>query len=843
MTQSKQLLLVIKHSKLSDGSAFKTKKSTILTKISTFLPIPIVFRIILPMKIIKENTMKKKTLMKFFLAGSAILALAGCGKVDNGTSSETPSSTTEVTIPDGNFNVDESKTETVDLGSSYYIDPITVKDSANQYHKAVITVKDANGKEYEVKDSSFTPDHIGIYTITYTINYGNNQSISKSYTITVADLSAPEIVSDFKADNLIILGETVDLSSVTVSDNSKEDITPTVKVTYNNEEVAVTDNKFVADKKGIYKVNVAAEDSSGNKLDKSFNIFTVVDGEVSPTNQWHPMSVSDAQSYNGTKSIEADWFSEHPAWCNDFSLLGSDFALLGEATYLSFWIYFDAKAVNADNIASVYKYTYYQTYCYDEFGNEVPAYSQGPNAFELKNNAWYRLVLDISVATNSAADGRECHDNPKSMSEVAFGFGAWDSNISGNATKAQKVYLDDIRLSNELDDEEYHEDVPPAPVESDYMADETNATTLSRVAMYDGQKAANGEWVTSNALIDYTLAHGTKDSYTPLVTNSVGTLGPTSTSPNGESKEIEVANWRMYFKKDDGVVYAAKAKQHCFIKTEDDSSTLGGYVQAKFEWVVLNADGSVKSEYNKTFNSAAEANGNLGSAYTELQKDETFLFVVTSSVDDTRNMQFQPSLVVAPAKLKNSGTDTPTFEPNTENEVVYDNQFGLFGAQKTNSGNWITTNENADYTVAHGTADSFSPMVTDTMGFLGVSAEGGNGEEGNTQYQTWRMFFNRNDGIVYAAKAKKHCFVKVQEQTNIGGWVQANLDIKVFDKDNNAISSKQLSFGGTEEAKGKLGCDYMELQAGQTFVWAMTSSVDATRNLQYCPSLVIAPVK
>lgn len=785
--------------------------------------------------------MKKKTLMKFFLAGSAILALASCGETDSGTSSETPaSSTTQVTIPDGNFNVDESKTETVDLGASYYIDPITVKDSANQYHKAVITVKDATGKEYEVKDSSFTPDHIGIYTITYTVTYGDNQSVSKSYTITVADLSAPEIVSDFKADNLIILGETVDLSSVTVTDNSKEDITPTVKVTYNDEEVAVNDNKFVADKKGVYKVNVTATDSSENKLDKSFNIFTVVDGEVSPTNQWHKMASSEAQSYNGSKSIEVDWFSEHPAWCNDFSLLGSDFALLGEATYLSFWVYFDAEAVDADNISNIYKYAYYQTYCYDEFGNEVQAYYQGPNAFSLKNNAWYRLVLDISAATNASADGRECQDNPKSMSEVAFGFGAWDNNIGNNATKAQKVYIDDIRLSDELDDEDYHEDVPPTPVESEYEADETNATTLTPTNLYDTQKGANGDWVKTNSLVDYTIAHGTKDSYSPLVTNASGTLGPTSDATGGT---IEYANWRMFFKKDDGIVYAAKAKQHCFIKTEDNVKTLSGWVQAKFDWIVLKTDGTVKSEYSKTFDSAAEANGNLGSSYYELQKDETFLFITTSTVADPRNVENCPNLVIASAKLKNSGTETPTAEPDTENETVYNNEFGLCGAQKTNSGSWITSNENADYTVAHGTADSYSPMVVDSMNMLGVSAEGGSGEEGYTQYQTWRMFFNHNDGIVYAAKAKKHCFVKVQEQSNTAGWVQANLDIKVFDKDNNAISSKQIVISSTADASGKLGCDYMELQVGQTFVWAITSSVEATRNLQYCPSLVIAPVK
>lgn len=65
--------------------------------------------------------MKKKTLVKFFLASTTLLTLAvGCN--DNTTS--TPPSN-EVTIPEGNFILDESKTETVDLGSSYYMDPMT----------------------------------------------------------------------------------------------------------------------------------------------------------------------------------------------------------------------------------------------------------------------------------------------------------------------------------------------------------------------------------------------------------------------------------------------------------------------------------------------------------------------------------------------------------------------------------------------------------------------------------------------------------------------------------------------------------------------------------------------
>lgn len=781
--------------------------------------------------------MKKKTLVKFFLASTTLLTLAvGCN--DNTTS--TPPSN-EVTIPEGNFVLDESKTETVDLGSSYYMDPITVKDSDNKYHKAVITVKDSSGKDYPVVDSSFTPDHTGIYTITYTITYGDNKSISKSYTINVVDLSAPVISSDFKKDNLAVLGQTIDLANVKVTDNSKEDITPTIKVTFNETEIELTDNKFVANEKGLYKVNVIAEDSSGNKLNDSFNIFTVVDGEndVSPVNQYYPMTVSETKSYNGSKSIQADWLSKNVCWVNDFSLLGSDFAIISEAQYLSFWVYFDSEAVGVETMSNIYKYTYYQTYCYDEFGNEVNEYYQFENSFDLANNKWYRLVFDLTDATNATAEGRECKNNPKSMSEIAFGFGIWDSVLGGNANKVENVYVDDIRLTNALDDEVYHKEVVIPPVESDYIADESKVTSLTNADLYTAQVGANGNWVTTNALVDYVVAHGNREEFSPLVTNSVNTLGASSTSKSGEEGDVEYANWRMFFNKNDGIVYAIKAKEHCFIKIFDDAKTLGGWMQGNVEYTILNADKTIKSKQTKSFNSTDEANGNLGTAFTELQKDETYLFIVTSSVDATRNIQNCPGISIAPAKNKN---EQSTAIPDTENQVVLSNQYGLHDPQKNNSGEWITTNENADYTVGHGTVDNFSPLVANAHGFLGPNSESGDGEAGFTEYQTWRMFFNKDDGIIYAVKAKKHCFVKVQEQDQIGGWVEGNINIKVFNSENVAISTVTKSLTSTETSKGQIGCDYVELQEGQTFVWAITSN-GGTRNLQYCPSLVIAPAK
>lgn len=490
-------------------------------------------------------------------------------------------------------------------------------------------------------------------------------------------------------------------------------------------------------------------------------------------------------------------------------------------------------------MSNIYKYTYYQTYCYDEFGNEVNEYYQFENSFDLANNKWYRLVFDLTNATNITAEGRECKNNPKSMSEIAFGFGIWDSVLGGNANKVENVYVDDIRLTNALDDEVYHEEVVTPPVESDYIADESKVTSLTNADLYTAQVGANGNWVTTNALVDYVVAHGNREEFSPLVTNSVNTLGASNTSKSGEEGDVEYANWRMFFNKNDGIVYAIKAKEHCFIKIFDDAKTLGGWMQGNVEYTILNADKTVKSKQTKSFNSTDEANGNLGTAFTELQKDETYLFIVTSSVDTTRNIQNCPGISIAPAKNKN---EQSTATPDTENQVVLSNQYGLHDPQKTNSGEWITTNENADYTVGHGTVDNFSPLVANAHGFLGPNSESGDGEAGFTEYQTWRMFFNKDDGIIYAVKAKKHCFVKVQEQDQIGGWVEGNINIKVFNSENVAISTVTKSLTSTETSKGQIGCDYVELQEGQTFVWAITSN-GGTRNLQYCPSLVIAPAK
>ena len=63
-----------------------------------------------------------------------------------------------------------------------------------------------------------------------------------------------------------------------VSDNSKLNTGYSILVTYNEQVISVIDNKFVAEKEGVYKVTIIAEDASGNVSEYVYNI------EIGPKN-------------------------------------------------------------------------------------------------------------------------------------------------------------------------------------------------------------------------------------------------------------------------------------------------------------------------------------------------------------------------------------------------------------------------------------------------------------------------------------------------------------------------------------------------------------------------------
>ena len=401
-----------------------------------------------------------------------------------------------------NFVVDTTPVE-VNLGDSYMIVPVSAKDSKGNWHDATITVTDADGNVTDAEAGNYTPAKLGTYKITYKI-----ESLTREIEITVSDLAAPEI-SGMTADSLVLLGDEVDLSKITVKDNLDGDIVPQISVKFGDKDIVVTDNKFVADREGCYVVTVKATDAAGNKLEETLNVFTSINYEqdVLQTSEFYPMTISNKfDSYRRGNVAKVNWFDMNVNWLNDFCLLGSKTTFLSEAKYLSFWTYFDGEATDLNNLLIQTKYTYFDTKVFTEYGQELGYYwnfkltdnapaelkemyaaSEGKFTYEMEANKWYRIVIDLTKLTNASkyggtADGYpidgplEAKANPNGFAEVPFGFGMYDRAIGGQPTKVVDTYIDDIRLTNVLDDETYRKEIKVDVTSSKSIIGQANET-------------------------------------------------------------------------------------------------------------------------------------------------------------------------------------------------------------------------------------------------------------------------------------------------------------------------------------------------------------------------------
>lgn len=397
-----------------------------------------------------------------------IFCLSSCGKVKD-------------EVLEQNFVID-TETREVNFGEDVYLEPFSAKDKDGKWQDAIITVADANGKNYEIKNFSFTPDKLGEYVVTYTINFGKNNkgTLTRSYVVLVKDLSAPT-VAGFTKDNLVVCGDEVDLSSIVIEDNVDTNIVPTIKVTFDNEEVDVVDNKVTLSEEGCYVVNITAKDSAGNEANEKIYLYTSLNYEEGyvQENEWYLTEITDKKSFNGDYAAQVHWFDNNICWLNDGGVFGSKTTILSEdAKYLSFWVYFDSEASGLDQLVIHNKYTYYDTKIYDKYGNELEKYYQyyvtdpesdlykyygdGKWVYEMHVNNWYRIVINLTECNNVCLYSTPITDstlkgnpNPKTLTDLIFGLGLWDLATNGIPTIAIDAYIDDLKLTNNPANEVY----------------------------------------------------------------------------------------------------------------------------------------------------------------------------------------------------------------------------------------------------------------------------------------------------------------------------------------------------------------------------------------------------
>lgn len=592
---------------------------------------------------------------KLFLVGLACLMIGGSVLTTAcGGSNEPTSTVAALSIEE--FNVDETRVDLANIQEYYQVSSVSAKDNNGKYYLATISVKNPNGKEVELVDNRFLCSLMGDYKVTYTVTLDDNGQFSKTYTVSVVDAGEPVISSKLRSKkdakpsltdfhNITSIGTTYDLSDITVTDNSGENITPVIKVLFNGEEINCENNIVEFDQKGVYSIDVTATDSSGNSREEIYNVYTIMDFEngVYYNNEWYATEISEDQAFNGTHSCEFGMFDKATQWFNDYSLLGEVYLYETTAKYISFWMYFDMNTNSIDG-EMVFNAVYHKMSVYDEYGNEVAKNWQ--EKYALQGNKWYRFLvnmqeMEMSGDTTDKADAAVVKN---SLQEIPFFICPWDKNLGANADKKTYVYVDDIRLVGDVDDEVYK----TKPV-TEYEPGEE--TTVRFIEDFFAKQLDSATGYVENDLAKMTIAHGTYQSYTPL----------TNKTPAGDTNYVlgsdldngaKVYAWQSVSGYNDGVVYSIEAKQHIFAKFVERED-LSGWVDdeganTSVEYAIYHSD----TDSTELLSTLKGVRGNFGCEYVELNEGDRLIFVFCFEWQDYRNYQNQSNIVLAKAEAK-----------------------------------------------------------------------------------------------------------------------------------------------------------------------------------------------
>ena len=377
-----------------------------------------------------------------------------------------------------------------DIGTKYTLKNISARDNLGGYYMAKIDVVDPDGNPVELSKLSFVCTKFGTYTVTYTVTYNEVDTISRSYKIEVSDVSEPKVETKLYEHNISTVGQTVNLDQFTVTDNSNEEIVHTTKVYFNGvlDESSVDGNVLTLTKEGCYTIEVTAKDSSDNTMIKEFNVYTLMDFESGYyfNNPAYATEITSKASYDGTHAYSIGAFDNHYSYFNDYSMLGCIQVLDRSMQYVSFWINFQN-----ENFVDILKAQYHKTIIYDEFGDLLPAYNE--TGFELFGGRWYKVVVDMGDVCNlgETEDIKDVTANPVSLDLIPFYWGVWDSINNNSANRSQKVFIDNIMLTND----------PSAgfkaPVKSDY---EFKENCIADFESKDQLTALVGSWNTQLSL-------------------------------------------------------------------------------------------------------------------------------------------------------------------------------------------------------------------------------------------------------------------------------------------------------------------------------------------------------
>lgn len=124
-------------------------------------------------------------------------------------------------------------------------------------------VSDSKGESVDVSSKSFVPTDENGYLLTFT-----NGNQVKKMKINVVDSDAPVIHTEYNF-KYVLVGDIVQLPEISAYDGKDGEIQYSYQLKYNNQEVIVTGNTFVAENPGIYTLTVSAVDQKSNLTQKN----------------------------------------------------------------------------------------------------------------------------------------------------------------------------------------------------------------------------------------------------------------------------------------------------------------------------------------------------------------------------------------------------------------------------------------------------------------------------------------------------------------------------------------------------------------------------------------------
>lgn len=293
-------------------------------------------------------------------------------------------------------------TEASALLGEYYNLPASVKDSDGNEYTVTYSVKTKTGYEASVFNNAFLVNELENYVVTCYANVSKDDIRSREIIVKVEDKEKPEINFEDVANGIV--GVKYYMPRVSVSDKSKEKLTPSFKLYALNgdekgEEFEIIENAFTPTASGNYLVEATAVDGSGNTATESkiiyihdeikINEILSFDNEidvarVSASNA----EISYLEEYEGEEGIVKFSYTGG-YWANAFTFL----PLRDVSNYSDVYNFYDSLVVRMYVVQSDEAQNYFTNVAVKNYKTNTNYYSSTPIAY----NQWVDYEFDIAA--------------------------------------------------------------------------------------------------------------------------------------------------------------------------------------------------------------------------------------------------------------------------------------------------------------------------------------------------------------------------------------------------------------------------------------------------------------